>query len=64
MTKFYIDIAELAAESLKAASLNPLYADEGAHLSLREAAQAANERRGNVSLLTDQRDWDIRKRST
>jgi hypothetical protein len=44
MTKVYIDqIAELAAESVKAASLTPLQARERAPLSHREAARRENE---------------------
>jgi hypothetical protein len=40
MTKVYIDqIAELAAESVKAASLAPLRAREGAPLSRQEAGR-------------------------
>jgi hypothetical protein len=46
MTKFYIDqIEELAAESVKAASLTPLQADESAPLSRRDAVRGeAGER--------------------
>ena len=44
MTKVYIDqIAELAAESVKAASLTPLRARESAPLSHREAGRRENE---------------------
>ena len=43
MTKVYIDqIAELAAESVKAASLTPLRARESAPLSHREAGRHEN----------------------
>ncbi len=63
MTKFYIDqIEELAAESVKAASLTPLQADESAPLSRREAVRG--EGRANVSSLADHRGGDISKRST
>ena len=62
MTKFYIDqIEELAAESVKAASLTPLQADESAPLSRRDAVRG--ERRANVSPLTDHRAGDIGKRA-
>jgi hypothetical protein len=63
MSKFYIDqIEELAAESIKAASLTPLQADERAPLSRREAVHG--ERRANVSPLSDHRAGDISKRPT
>ena len=63
MTKFYIDqIEELAAESVKAASLTPLQADESAPLSRREAVRG--EGRANVSPLSDHRAGDISKPST
>jgi hypothetical protein len=63
MTKFYLDqIEELAAESVKAASLTPLQADESAPLSRRDAVRG--ERRANVSPLTDHRAGYIGKRST
>ena len=65
MTKFYIDqIAELASESAKAASLSPLHANESAPLSLREAVHGANARGDNASPLADQRDGDFSNRST
>jgi hypothetical protein len=58
----YIDqIAELAAESIKAASLTPLQADESAPLSRREAVRDENARRANISPLTDHRAGDIRQ---
>jgi hypothetical protein len=65
MTKFYTDqIEELAAESIKAASLTPLQADESGPLSRREAVRGENAGRANVSPLTDHRAGDISKRST
>jgi hypothetical protein len=52
MTKVYIDqIAELAAESVKAASLTPLRARESAPLSHREA-----DRRENAIIETQAED--------
>ena len=63
MTKFYFDQIEvLAAESVKAASLTPLQANENAPLSHREAVRG--ERRANISRLTEHRAGDISKRST
>ena len=47
MTKVYIDqIAELTAESVKAASLTPLRARESAPLSHREAGRRENANAG------------------